>query len=257
MEGPLSAGPLDGTSVAPRTPMRRMPSLFLSVTAALVALAPPAFAAEPAQGASPPTVELHVVAPRESGPVIVWQASGERVCDAPCDVRVNARGLYMVMGPLVMPSAPFRLREPDAPGEAVVARVDPTTKRDRQVGWGVAIAGMSVAGAGLLQLLAYGVIAAGDSACPGGGGDGPCTGSTPQSPPLALAVSGGVTLGVGAVLLLSGLFGPGSTTVDMGPPHDEPSRARDNRWARLPVWREVPATAAPAAASIPVFTTAF
>jgi len=233
MEGPLSAGPLDGTSVAPRTPMRRMPSLFLSVTAALVALAPPAFAAEPAQGASPPTVELHVVAPRESGPVIVWQASGERVCDAPCDVRVNARGLYMVMGPLVMPSAPFRLREPDAPGEAVVARVDPTTKRDRQVGWGVAIAGMSVAG------------------------DGPCTGSTPQSPPLALAVSGGVTLGVGAVLLLSGLFGPGSTTVDMGPPHDEPSRARDNRWARLPVWREVPATAAPAAASIPVFTTAF
>jgi hypothetical protein len=187
-------------------------------------------------------VLLETVAPGETN----WKP----VCTAPCDMDVNAEGIYRISGNDIEMSKSFQLAT-DAGGRVTLV-VRPTTKGAHDLAEGLLIGG----GAALVAsgVVFYIDLYAALLTCTENSGCG--ASATVAWTGLGLAAAGAAAVIAGAVTLQNT-----TVTQSFAPPGSQASTAKvfDDRFRRLPSWRDDRSMTGivPTATSIPIFSTTF
>jgi hypothetical protein len=204
-----------------------------------------------------PSVLVHI----QSHAVLRLEALSERgawasVCTSPCDARVELAPLYRIVGEGVVPSRGFHLVGV-GDGERLVIGVSPGSKSTRTA----SIALLVTSGVSLVTgVVMLGTDALASAICsPGFAGIYAPTGGCSSQ---GLLWGGLGALALGVTTLVAGLASMPSTDVEVPGKDAPPSRradTRDDRWVRLPTWRQPPAEMppVPTTTSVPLFTGTF
>lgn len=190
------------------------------------------------QPAPPPaggTVLLHIESPRKVN--LMYRPPGgayDLGCESPCDKMMPLQGDYKLFANGVQPSDEFTLK--GNPGDRVVLQVNPGSRGTMIAGWVIFGIGGSVALVGLL-VMAVGAL----------------VNSTARIGSTSASTSGDSIVATGGIMALVGLAGIGAGLVLAVPNihthfeqevYGRAQASSDDRWMRLPDWREAPRSGA-------------
>jgi hypothetical protein len=198
-----------------------------------------------------PSVYVHIDSPQRVSVDRTTRGHAEHACDSPCDKWLPLDGDYRISGEGMPQSSNFTLRGNS--GDRVTVHVEPGSKGPAAAGWvlfGVGTAGVVV---GLTLLLTGWIL---DTADKAGNTDSRINGDLKSGG--AASAIGGLVLVVGGIVLVSMNK---RTTTDQDVTHATAAKA-DDRWLRLPVWKDVGSAAparsdAPAPLTMPIFSASF